>query len=382
LYYEFFTQKSMGGSLLISLFAFNAYVMAVVMNNQKSHVMTPGDFVVQPCGTLSMCILTMVRLAVFDGGGLDYTAGILEEQSASSEAYVFMLMFYAILNALILFNGLIGIFGSTFTENDETASSTLTEVLDIDVKMRHFHEETTNKLEFLLGFVDRFDRQFGENSQNDHSRIGHGGGGDDGNGGHNNNNNSNSGGTMAYVTTEGPVYHRASRPRGNSHAQSRSRHPSNAAMEALHSYTGDGIHMNDSTHNPMIQLASENAPFVVDVKPGGLSSTNGGSTRTLASFLDSSTAPDVKDERKNLSSLPSSKALAGFLDSSTAPANKDERKNLSSQPSSRTLAGFLDSSAAPGNNLGSRPPALALDVSSAPGNKDEKKKLSILTKLV
>lgn len=132
LYYEFFTQKSLGGMLVMAIFFFNAYVMAVIMFNQRSYLTLSSDFVTQPCYNINMCFVTMFRLVVYDGTGLDFLSALLEEKS---DGLVFMLFVYMIFNAIILINGMIGIFGNTFTENDETGVKTLLEIRDLDEKV-------------------------------------------------------------------------------------------------------------------------------------------------------------------------------------------------------------------------------------------------------
>ena len=159
LYYEFFTQKSLGGMLVMAIFFFNTYVMAVIMYNLRSYLVLTTDFVTQPCYNINMCFVTMFRLVVYDGTGLDFLSALLEEKS---DGLVFMLFVYMIFNAIILINGMIGIFGNTFTENDETGTKTLVEIRDLDEKIEKANvdidsvvRDMTNNQQMLLSICTK-----------------------------------------------------------------------------------------------------------------------------------------------------------------------------------------------------------------------------------
>jgi hypothetical protein len=132
LYEEFATQKSSGGLLVVSIFFFTTYVVAVVLWNEKGDTITPAG---TPCYHLKDCFLTMMRLCVYDGVGFDFLQELFD--SAHSGGYVAILFFYTIFNGIILINGLIGIFGQTFTTSDETVEETLLRMKKIDKKMNY-----------------------------------------------------------------------------------------------------------------------------------------------------------------------------------------------------------------------------------------------------
>jgi hypothetical protein len=74
LYYEFATEKSLGGLLVITIFFFTTYVMAVVFTNEKGTLVTPEG---QICFQLRDCFLTVMRLALYDGNGFDFMQVLL-----------------------------------------------------------------------------------------------------------------------------------------------------------------------------------------------------------------------------------------------------------------------------------------------------------------
>lgn len=68
----------------------------------------------QTCDTLSHCYLTLFRLAMYDGVGFDF----LQYTADKDPGLGVLLFLYIIITAVILCNGLIGIFGSCFVGND------------------------------------------------------------------------------------------------------------------------------------------------------------------------------------------------------------------------------------------------------------------------
>lgn len=395
LYYEFFTQKSMGGSLVMVLFFFNAYVMAVVMHIQKGYVLTGADFVTQPCVTLNMCFLTMIRLAVYDGSGLDFVAAILDE---GSDGFVFMLMFYAVLNALILFNGLIGIFANTFTENDETADTTLGEIIELDANVRYFHEETKKKMNemqnFLVDFVTKFEQingNYGSGNGNDnHQHTGrsqvtaqHRGSG------------TYMHHSAAHIVTDGPSYRRNSRT--NSVSTAKSRHNSDAT-EIFNPYsdkyvnsTDNSIRSQGSVTNPLIQSALTTSP-----RSGVDTHTESGMTQSDLNqsdlnqsegdiaMINSSVQEADPPVKKLLSKLLPPLSVAPQQAPVPVPVPVVDKQQaipvMSSVTSATTTATTNTKNKSSGSS--SSGGVLSLDVSDSPGHKDGKKKLSLLNKLV
>ena len=97
--------------------------MAVVFYNQYPNLITPeGD----SCGSLSNCYVTLMRLTLYDGTGLDYFSALTEEPG--SGGYVVLLVLFMLFNAIILINGMIGIFGSTFTDSDTSMNALQSQV--------------------------------------------------------------------------------------------------------------------------------------------------------------------------------------------------------------------------------------------------------------
>ena len=82
------------------------------------------------CGTLTNCFIIMIRLSFYDGNGFDFLTAVIQSNQGG---LAFLLFLYLILTAIILLNGLIGIFGNAFSddddEEDETVNTTTNEVI-------------------------------------------------------------------------------------------------------------------------------------------------------------------------------------------------------------------------------------------------------------
>ena len=113
LFQEFYTQKSMGGILVLTLFFFNAYVVGAIVHFTSRDIVTPEG---HPCETLRDCFFVMLRLITYDGTGFDTMQAFIDQADVG---IVFLLFLLVIFDGVILINGLIGIFGHTFTTTDE-----------------------------------------------------------------------------------------------------------------------------------------------------------------------------------------------------------------------------------------------------------------------
>jgi Ion transport protein len=120
---EFFTIRTKGGAVVLGFFFFLAYVLGVAFWWKTSEwpLVSSETGTTSECDTLQHCFLIMMRLSFWDGSGFDY---LLSLMNANKRALVFLLVAYMCLSAMVLLNGLIGIFASAFqaaTADDDDA---------------------------------------------------------------------------------------------------------------------------------------------------------------------------------------------------------------------------------------------------------------------
>ena len=113
---EIFTQSSRGGVVVLSLFFYTTYLFAVVYHGEQNDIETPEGY---SCGTLSSCFMTLLRLSFYDGNGFDYMSAMLLSDQRHNRGYAALLIFYMLITSIMLLNGLIGIFGSAFIEDED-----------------------------------------------------------------------------------------------------------------------------------------------------------------------------------------------------------------------------------------------------------------------
>eukprot|EP01038_Epipyxis_sp_PR26KG_P008735 gene8735-11802_t len=136
------THATRGGVLLVLLFLFNAYVFGIVLWIEVNPISLPEVvsngtiltsypsmaptmaptynitttytyYVSQQCDSLYHCMYTMIRLTLFDGTGFDFAWSLVN----NNHEYLFMvLMLYVVITSFGLINGLIGLFGHTFSD--------------------------------------------------------------------------------------------------------------------------------------------------------------------------------------------------------------------------------------------------------------------------
>ena len=167
---EFLSKKSKGGAVVLALFFYVTYVFAVVMwQATGSAVTTPeGD----SCRNIKDCFVTLLRLAWFDGNGFDYLQGVINSGLSKNcmhignvvwarlywrlsnlsfgfffcfvlfctDGYVVLLVVYVVSTAIILLNGLIGIFGQAFTTSDEAKEDSLDMLRRMAEKIQHMEK--------------------------------------------------------------------------------------------------------------------------------------------------------------------------------------------------------------------------------------------------
>ena len=117
---ELMSSSTGGGLMVLLTFFYVTYVIAVVFWVDKAHLLTPEGV---PCEKLKTCFLVMLRLSFYDGSGFDYLTAVYKERHRTSGGYATLLILYMIVGAIVLLNGLIGIFGNAFSKNKDIFAS-------------------------------------------------------------------------------------------------------------------------------------------------------------------------------------------------------------------------------------------------------------------
>jgi hypothetical protein len=104
---ELFSSRSRGGLSILGIYFFVTYLFAILFWIEAKDVETLARGAM--CDTLSHCYITMIRVSVFDTGGLDYFAAV--QAARPYTQYTACMVLYIIIASVILFNGLIGAFG-------------------------------------------------------------------------------------------------------------------------------------------------------------------------------------------------------------------------------------------------------------------------------
>ena len=113
---ELFTTQSKGGVIVLCFFFYMAYVMGVAFWIRTANVPLASPEggatgLVSECDTLPHCFLIMLRLTFWDGSGFDYLKSIMD---ANDDGLATLLILYMCFSAMVLLNGMIGIFGGAF----------------------------------------------------------------------------------------------------------------------------------------------------------------------------------------------------------------------------------------------------------------------------
>eukprot|EP01040_Poterioochromonas_malhamensis_P010087 gene10087-10965_t len=117
---EIFTQKSKGGIVVIAIYLYLSYLIAVVFWIETKHMVSINEGVAE-CIQLNTCFITMIRLSFYDGNGFDFMQTLALE---GYSGYTFLIFVYMLLSAVVILNGLIGIFGGAFVSAvDDSPSS-------------------------------------------------------------------------------------------------------------------------------------------------------------------------------------------------------------------------------------------------------------------
>ena len=134
---EIFTQNSKGGVILLGMFFYSSYIMAVIcVYYDRDSIITGEGYAT--CGTITLCFIVMLRLIFYDGTGFDFLAAVVKN---GQSGLAFLLLLYLIFNAIIILNGLIGIFGTAFKFEPEKIEEEIEEIQCIPSPIFHPDDE-------------------------------------------------------------------------------------------------------------------------------------------------------------------------------------------------------------------------------------------------
>lgn len=119
---ELFTQESKGGIVIISMWLYLTYLLGVVFWVDIEHKIHLSDDTLNEseCSRLNTCFFTFIRLSFYDGNGFDFMQALMHEGYGG---YATLCFIYMIISAIILLNGLIGIFGGAFSAADDDSKA-------------------------------------------------------------------------------------------------------------------------------------------------------------------------------------------------------------------------------------------------------------------
>jgi len=123
---ELFTTDSKGGSVVLGFFFYLAYIFGVSYWQRTQILPLNAPEGGNECDTLLHCFFIMLRLTFWDGSGFDFLLSLMNVPG--NGGLVALLFLYMCISAMVLLNGLIGIFGGAFasaTDEVDKAEETL-----------------------------------------------------------------------------------------------------------------------------------------------------------------------------------------------------------------------------------------------------------------
>jgi len=147
---ELFTTSSKGGIVVLGFFFYTAYIMGISFwqaTNAIPLVSAEGgpNGTLSECDTGPHCFLLMLRLTFFDGSGFDFVKSIMDYGNGG---WAFLLILYMCFSALVLLNGLIGIFGGAFSE------ATQEDEAEEEAKREQHEKETIQEIRTVVKRVE------------------------------------------------------------------------------------------------------------------------------------------------------------------------------------------------------------------------------------
>jgi len=116
-----------GGLIVLAMFFYLVYMFAAVFvvetadwqNWEGNPGANPPWWVPNsnaiPCDTLAHCYITLLRISFYDGNGFDFMTNLA---NSPNPALFALSLLYLCLSGILLFNGLIGIYGGAFVVKD------------------------------------------------------------------------------------------------------------------------------------------------------------------------------------------------------------------------------------------------------------------------
>jgi hypothetical protein len=145
---EFFTTSSKGGTVILSFFFFLAYTTGVIfwIETRNLPLSSPEggtSGTLSQCDTLAHCFLIMLRITFWDGDGFDYLKSLMDY---NLNGLVVLLIIYMCISAMVLLNGMIGIFSSTINRITEKEDERNNEDPETDISILLFRIENNFQL--------------------------------------------------------------------------------------------------------------------------------------------------------------------------------------------------------------------------------------------
>jgi hypothetical protein len=135
---EILSERSKGGIVVLIMFFYQCFITACicyyVLESRGLNVTTQNNDENGGCGSIRHCYITVLRLSVGDGNGFD----LMEFAMNNNLFFLFwILIFHMVFTAIVLLNGLVGIFGAAFNDvhieesDDETVEDAAPPVEDL-----------------------------------------------------------------------------------------------------------------------------------------------------------------------------------------------------------------------------------------------------------
>ncbi len=125
---ELFTTKSKGAMVVFALLFFVSYIFAIIYYQISYDWILLSSGLPNSCDSIQHCFITMIRISIYDGTGIDYIVTVFDKGHTMLGIILFL---YMIISAMILLNGLIGIFGSAFESVSQEQFSDIESNTDI-----------------------------------------------------------------------------------------------------------------------------------------------------------------------------------------------------------------------------------------------------------
>lgn len=118
-------------------------------HNKFAHLSTAEG---NSCETITLCFITLFRLAFFDETGFDLLQSVI---NANSGGFAFLLFIYMIFTVIVLLNGLIGVFRKAFVVKEEVVKKKAVD----PVYMSQLSYEINKLMERIRLSLRRFQKQ-------------------------------------------------------------------------------------------------------------------------------------------------------------------------------------------------------------------------------